>query len=313
MKPSKQIIATSAVMLILIAASCGVSKKASTESTVKEEAGAPPKTWQEHWFEHDMLTKRVFYNDHVAVYYDKNMDTTVTWPFKTMSDTWAYVKKVYGEMGKDGRLYVILHRVVGDKFGGGHPASYLNESHDYRNMIDCGLGNWDKPTGEQIGMPIHEIGHIVTGNTHGVSGSPSDVLWGDSKFMEIFNYDVLMNIGRKDEAERVYTQMQTQYDDFPKAKTQWFKNWFYPIYSKYGKGALLNQYFLLVGQNFPKVNNVITRRKRMDMGEFVHFWSGAAGVNLKEQATLAFGWDEDMERKFRTAQRTFPNVKYKDQ
>ncbi|WP_431200150.1 hypothetical protein ACQ86K_08135 [Mucilaginibacter sp. P19] len=64
-------------------------------------------------------------------------------------------------------------------------------------------------------MPVHEVGHIVSGASHGVKGSPSDALWGDSKFMEIFNYDVLKHIGREDEAGRVYKQMQTQYDDFP--------------------------------------------------------------------------------------------------
>ncbi|MCD0490477.1 hypothetical protein LPB86_19720 [Pedobacter sp. MC2016-14] len=269
----------------------------------------PQEQWQEHWWEHDLLVSRVYYDDNVAFYYDKNMDTSVTWPFKAMSDTWAYVKKTYGDFGPDPRLYVVFHKVVNGKLAGGHPSSYFNKSHDYHNTLDCGLSDWTKPTGEQIGMPIHEIGHIVTGNSHGVNGSPSDALWGDSKFMEIFNYDVLMNIGRKDEAERVFIQMQTQYDDFPRSGSQWFKNWFYPIYEKHGKAAVLNTYFELLARNFPKdQHNSFTRN--LNWGEFIHFWSAAAGVNLKKQAELAFGWSPEWEKELKTAQHDFP-LKYK--
>ncbi len=270
---------------------------------------APQKTWQEHWWEHDLLVSRVFYDENVAFYYDQHMDTTVTWPFKAMSDTWAYVKKTYGNMGTDPRLYVVFHKVVNNKLGGGHPSPYFDASHDYHNTLDCGLGNWASPHGEQIGMPIHEIGHIVTSATHNTKGSPSDVLWGDSKFMEIFNYDVLMNIGMADEAQKVYVQMQTQHDNFPVAGTQWFRNWFYPIYKDHGKAAVLNKYFVVLAANFPKDSDHRFTRD-LNWGEFVHFWSGAAGVNLKAQATLAFGWPEDWETQFRAAQKEFPKVKY---
>lgn len=270
----------------------------------------PQNTWQEHWFEHDMLVSRVYYDDNIAFYYDKNMDTTVTWPFKSMSDTWAYVKKTYGDFGPDPRLYVVFHQVVNNKLGGGHPSPYFDASHDYHNTLDCGLGNWTSPNGEQIGMPVHEIGHIVTSASHNTKGSPSDALWGDSKFMEIFNYDVLLNTGREDEAQRVYVQMQTQYDDFPVARSQWFKNWFYPIYQNNGKAAVLNNYFAVLADNFPK--NKDNRFKRdLNWGEFVHFWSGAAGVNLKEQAKQAFGWPDEWEAQFQKAQKEFPKVKYK--
>jgi hypothetical protein len=44
----------------------------------------------------------------------------------------------------------------------------------------------------------------------------------------------------------------------------------------------------------------------MNMGEFVHFWSGAAGVNLKAQATTAFGWTSEYEAQFIAAQAAFP-------
>ncbi|WP_121809577.1 hypothetical protein [Mucilaginibacter kameinonensis] len=272
--------------------------------------GLPSSTWHEHWFEHDQALSLVYQDKNVAVYYDKGMDKSVTWPYKTMSAAWAYVKSTYGRFGDSTRLYTVFHQGI---YGGGHPATYFDDSHDYRNTIDCGLGTWQKPTGEQLAMPIHEMGHIVSGASHGVKGSPSDALWGDSKFMEIFNYDVMLHIGREDEAEKIYQQMQTQYDDFPRPKSLWFKNWFYPIYSNYGKAKVLNKYFALLAANFSQQKNQQGREYTRDInwGEFVHFWSGAAGVNLKEQAKQAFGWTDEWEAQYNAARKEFPKLKYK--
>lgn len=308
MKLSKIAIISLGVIGTLFSISC--SKTKTVEGPKAEAAGAPPKTWKEHWFTHDLVVSRVFYDDNLSLYYDEDVDKSVIWPQKTMSDVWSYVKKTYGSFGDSSRLYVIFHQ---GKLGGGHPASYFDESHDYRNTIDCGLDNWTYPTGEQIGVPIHETGHIVCGASHGVQGSPSDVLWGDSKFMEIYNYDVMMHIGREDEAARIYDQLQSQTDIFPRPGSKWFKNWFYPIYSQYGHATVLNKYFELLAQNFPKVKNAHGYQYTRDLnyGEFVHFWSGAAGVNLKDQATLAFGWPDDWDKQFKQAQIDFPNVKYK--
>ncbi|MCX2476847.1 hypothetical protein OQZ33_21115 [Pedobacter sp. MC2016-05] len=265
--------------------------------------------WQEHWFEHKKQLKLVGSNDDVAVYYDDQMPNSVRWPIGVMGKCWAYVKQNYGAFGADPKLYVILHQVNGKDYGGGHPSPFFDRSHDYKNVIDCGLGNWTNPVGEQIGMPIHEMGHIVTSASHGAKGSPSDALWGDSKFMEIFNYDVLLNIGMKAEAERVFTQMQSQYDDFPRARTQWFKNWFYPIYSGYGKGKVLNKYFALLAQYFPKGRGNRFQRD-LNYGEFVHFWSGAAGVDLKKTAEKAFGWPMEYELQLQQAKKEFSGVIY---
>jgi hypothetical protein len=44
----------------------------------------------------------------------------------------------------------------------------------------------------------------------------------------------------------------------------------------------------------------------MNWGEFVHFWSGAAGVNLKALATAAFGWPAEWETQFNNARTQFP-------
>lgn len=272
-------------------------------------AVAPPATWQEHWFEHDRKVKQVYSDNDVAVYYDDNMSRSVIWPQKTLSDAWRYVKAAYGDFGKDPRLYVVLHAVENEKFGGGHPASYFDESHDYRNVIDCGVPDWQSQTGQDIGIPIHELGHIVTGASYGSKGSPSDSIWGDSKFMEIFNYDVLLHIGRPDEAMRVFLKMQNQTDSFPRKNTCWFKDWFYPIYEHYGQAAVLSKYLKLLSLYFPK-NGVIYSRN-LNFGEFIHFWSGAAGTDLRPLAEKAFGWTQEWQTQFKLATKTFPALHYK--
>ena len=287
-----------------------VSKsKAQAKDQSKKAINTPDSVWKEHWFEHQEELKLIESNAHVAVFYDKNMPTNVKWPIAAMADCWAYVKRAYGDFGPDPKLYVILHRAMGKDYGGGHPSPFFDASHDYRNVIDCGLAQWNNPTGEQIGMPIHEMGHIVTSASHGTKGSPADVLWGDSKFMEIFNYDVLKNIGMANEAHKVFIQMQTQYDDFPRQGTQWFKNWFFPIYSKYGEGKVLNRYFELLALNFPKNKNGRYKRD-LNFGEFIHFWSGASGVNLQDVAEKAFGWPIEYDLQFKQAQKDFPKLNY---
>lgn len=284
-------------------------KQIHPQQNLADTAGIPPLKWQEHWFEHKQLLTRVFYDDNVAVYYDDDVNRSITWPFKIMADVWKYTKKTYGKFGSDERLFVIFHS---GKYGGGHPASYFDDSHDNRNVIDVGLGDlnaWMEPNGNNIRIPVHEVGHIVEGASKGIKNSPSFPLWGDSKWMEIYIYDVLKALGSNDEAEAIYQQMQTAKDNFPRPGTQWFKNWFYPIYSQHGGKAVLNRYFELLAANFPKNGKEYSRD--LNYGEFIHFWSGAAGVNLKAQATIAFGWPDEWEKEFKQAQKDFPNVKYK--
>ena len=63
-----------------------------------------------------------------------------------------------------------------------------------------------------------------------------------------------------------------------------------------------------MSQNFPK--NGKTYARDMNWGEFVHFWSGAAGADLRNQATIAFGWPSDWEQQFQQAKKDFPNLHY---
>jgi hypothetical protein len=65
----------------------------------------------------------------------------------------------------------------------------------------------------------------------------------------------------------------------------------------------LNRYFELLAQHFPKNGDNYSRA--MNWGEFVHFWSGAAGVDLKPLATEAFGWPAEWETQYTKAKADF--------
>jgi hypothetical protein len=267
-------------------------------------AQVPPATWKEHWFEHNQLLNRVYYDADVAIYYDNEVNRSITWPYQYMGDVWRYTKRVYGSFGSDPQLYAIFHTA---KYSGGHPSTYFDASHDYRNVIDVGSGSasaWTSGAGNDLDLVTHEVAHIVEGASKGIHNSPAFGLWGDSKWAEIFNYDVYVGLGRTSDATRWYNLMQNTTDNFPRANTHWFRDWFYPIYSQYGGSALLNRYFVLLAQKFPK--NGSNYARNLNWGEFIHFWSGAAGVSLKPQATTAFGWPAEWETQFVQAQKDFP-------
>jgi hypothetical protein len=268
---------------------------------ITAHAQTPPATWQEHWFEHNQVLNRVYYDNDLAVYYDNNVSSSVTWPFQYMGDVWRYTKSVYGNYGTENRLYAIFHT---GRYSGGHPSTYFDAGHDNRNVTDCGPGPWTNGTGNDLDLTTHEVAHIVEGASKGIHGSPHRPLWGDSKWAEIFNYDVYVGLGRTSDVTRWYNLMINNSDNFPRANSFWFRDWFYPIYANHGGTALLNNYFVLLAQHFPKNGNSYARD--MNWGEFVHFWSGAANANLKAQATLAFGWPAEWETQFIQAQYQFP-------
>lgn len=260
---------------------------------------APPATWQEHWFQHNKLLDRVYQDGEISVYYDEAVSPSITWMQEDFSGVWSYVKENYGTFS-DPTLYLIFH---GATYSGGHPATVFGADHDYRNVSDVG-GVWTDRSGWNLGATTHEIGHVVEFAAHGVDGSPAFGIWGDSKWAEIFVYDVYKRMGWTADEQSAYTDFMNNVDDFPRAGTQWFKNWFYPIYSQSDSSACLNRYFVLLAEYFPQRNGKYERA--LNMGEFVHFWSGAANFNVQRHADTAFGWTDQMEMQFRQAQIDFP-------
>lgn len=286
---------------------------------IKTQDETPPDTWQEHWFEHNQLLKLQNYDDNVALYYDDDMDPSITWPLDISSQIWAYTKTTYGDFGGQQRLYVVLHQ---NKYGGGHPSTFFDDSHDYRNTIDVGQSgdnSWADANGWSLAAITHEISHIVELASKGVHNSPAFGIWHDSKWAEIFIYDVYTKLGWTDQADQWKSDRASTTDDFPRAGTQWFNNWFFPIYSQYGETSVLNNYFELLSNNFPKspfndTSPYFQYDRDMNLGEFVHFWSGAAQTNLQELALNAFGdKDEqgnDWQGQLTQAQSDFSGITY---
>ena len=269
-------------------------------------------TWREHWFEHNQLLSRVFADSDLALYYDNDVSrSTIGWISKYIGDAWRYVKNNYGEYGIDGRLYAIFHT---GKYSGGHPSYYYDASHDYKNVIDQGPGPWLQQSGN-MDLPTHEIFHIVESASFNTQGSPGfgdppNGIWGDSKMAEIFIYDVYRGLGFNSEAERFKNSVSGMSNNIPRPNTYWFRDWLLPWYTQgSGTKAVVN-FFKLLSQHFPKQGTDNRYTRSMNWGEFIHFSSGAAGASMKNQATIAFGWTDEMEAQFNRARLDFPNIKY---
>lgn len=312
------------IVFILFFYSC--SEKTIPSTSVPVATGTadssfyPPYTWQEHWFDHRQLIKRVHFNNNVAVYFDDDVSRDKTsWLFGMVDSAWSYTKKEYGRFGTNdttNRLFAIFHT---NKYGGGHPGTYLASRHDFRNVIDLGSGAnaWTSQTDWELSATIHEISHIVEGASKGVRESPAFDIWGDSKWAEIYVYDIYKYLGRRAIQQRVFDECMAKTDDFPRPRTAWFRNWFFPIYKNYGGVKVLNRFFELLSIHFPKRpdrNGIPTYSRRMNLGEFIHFWSGASGVNLSIRAQMAFGNKDragaDWIPQFENAQRDFPAITY---
>lgn len=313
-------------LTVLIAVSCKKKAEESQDNlagkiiNATQDLTPPPATWQEHWFEHVQLLSLIYSDTSTVHYYDNDVDRSIIWPRTYLADVWNYTKRTYGSFGADPRLYVVLHT---GKYSGGHPSTYFDSSHDYRNMIDCGSSSstaWTAGTGNDLDLTTHEVGHIVEIGSKNVHNSPAFGIWHDSKWMEIYIYDVYLGLGRTADAQRWYNLVDPGTETYPRAGTRWFRNWWIPIYSQYGGSTALNKYFTLLGTYFPKHSvtsgtltfNEYTRS--LNLGEFIHFWSGAAGIDLKPLASSAFG-DKDEQGNLWAAQLQqakidFPGVTY---
>jgi hypothetical protein len=291
------------MLLALVAAGCS---EPVLYVGVGSAPTATPETWQEHWFEHDQLLQLIATDDAVALYYDKDVDPTqATAIFPYVSKIWTYTEATYGSLGP-GRLYVVIHK---DRYLGCHQADHYDPSHDYRNVIDCGITTYDDPYDFTEILP-HLAAVLVEDTADDRQGAPADVLWQQGKWAEFYRYDLYLGIGEPDVASTWYTQWtaDTWTDSFPVADTHWFRDWSFPLWRDHGGAAVMNRFFALLAQDFPSHGGTYTRD--LDWGEFVHFMSGAAGVDLKPLATAAFGWPDAWQSELDAARTAFPQITY---
>jgi hypothetical protein len=267
---------------------------------------ATPLTWQEHWFEHDQLLTLAAVDDATALYYDKDVDPTQAASlFPYLSKVAHYTTATYGPLGP-GRLYFIFHK---DRYLGCHEADHWNPSHDYRNTIDCGVTTYDD-AGVLYAFLPHFMAVLVEHTADARRGAPADPLWHQGKWAELYRYDLYLGIGRKDIADQWYATWTADSwtDSFPAPVTHWFRDWSFPLWRDHGGAAVMSRFFTLLARDFPSQGGAYTRD--LDWGEFVHFMSGAAGVDLQPLATYAFGWSVTWQAQLVAARAAFPGITY---
>ncbi|HEY0467833.1 MAG TPA: hypothetical protein VGC79_26715, partial [Polyangiaceae bacterium] len=282
----------------------------------------PPETWTETgWYDgHDRLLTRRPLDSDIAMYTDPYVTpTSVDWLRPILNQNFQFAKAAYGSLS-DPMLFVIAEQDgrpedTRDIYGGGGVVYVSSPEAYYRNISFAASGDWtDQNALWNINALTHELGHIVESNNNGWFDSPSFSAWGDSKWCEIFVWDVFAHSTTlpKGWADRTFSELNSAVDDYG---NHWFRDFTYPLYqgtlgntSASRKGsALYSRYFQLLAQYLPKRNSTYGG-KQMTVGEYLHFMSAAAGVNLEAQAKIAFRWTPELELQFANAQLQFPQV-----
>lgn len=264
--------------------------------------GSPARGLTEEWNEHTEIVTRQYFDANVGIYYDAEVNRAIEWPATFFSDSWLYISGRYGEFGNDNTLYVIGHGEDGSSFY----KTIFDQDAGAKSLIDFSLTS-ETMTAEAIDYPVQLMSKIVENSANGVHLSPASVVWQD-KFAEIFTYDLYTELGMEEDAARVLTTFTASEEDFPQAGTFWFRDWFLPIYTDYAQGVTLNNFFKVLSQNYPIDGSDYAGD--MNMGQMVHFFSGATGVDLQPLAETAFGWPDEYANQLLQAQAQFPNLEY---
>jgi len=264
------------------------------------------------------MVKLVRHDSEVAIYFGEGMDPKVDWMDDYIRQVWRYMKKTFGSYGPDGRMYVVAHANNAYNYATIH--NRFDAGFGYRNVIDLGgAWNWSEPTRLNYEVITHELAHIVEGASKDTQESPSFEFWGDGPWPEIFIFDVFSQLGKKDWADAWFQKMQSSLNSHYGGgkKYLFFRDWFHPIYAKYGGMKLFDRYFTLLSKHFPKHEITVAGEKkakqyarRATFGEVLHFFSAAARADLRAQYTICFGWDDKMEIERKRARKDFPMLKY---
>lgn len=284
----------------------------------------PPTTLVENgWYwGHNRTMTLTHADDDIAVYFDPYVPnpSDVTWVIPIIKEAWVYVKNTYGSI-VDPILYVFGNQdnAPGDDEDNAYDNAGVIYASDnaagYRNIIFTMSSDWsDQDYNWVLGTLIHELGHVVESNNNGISGSPAFKVWGDSKWAEIFGVDVRLHLTTTPEnhASQVYEESLLKTDAYG---VYWFRDWLYPIYAgEFGnttedhKGnRFLARFFQLLAEHLPTINSTYGNRM-LNLGEYIHFCSGAAGVDLEDEARQAFRWTPQTELELAQAQVEFPGV-----
>jgi hypothetical protein len=290
-------------------------------------AASAPETITDYVGDHGDALTRSTCNADVAIYFDAGLrsvpatDTAWVAPFTTQ--VWRYMKDAYGScavprpacerFGEPIPAMVFLHKPA-DNGGGGTIRYRFDASTGNRPTIDVRSGSWKQSNANLHDVIVHEGCHHPELDSQGMLGSPAFTMWGDSKWAEFCIYDFYVNTGRTADADRVFKQFSAARDNLPPGaqSAAWFRDWFYPLWQEGGgKPAVMQRFFELCAKNFPSTDHGSYGgyKRRMNIGEYVHFTSGAIGTDLSARAATAFNSGFDRTQ-FDKARKDFPGVTY---
>jgi hypothetical protein len=313
-----------------------------TPTTAGPTTGTPPAgchadapaTIIDYISDHKDAMTRVACNADVAVYFDNDLRNLpaagTTWVTPFVTDVWRYMKDSYGECVVERQLPAPIGpncTRFGDpkpalaffhqgKHGGGTVANRFDAFSGFRTTLDVGTNGWRESDGILHDMIVHEACHQIEGASQGVHESPAFPIWGDSKWAEFCLLDFYTNTGRTADAQRVLNLFLNQSDNLPAgaSNVHWLRDWFKPLWDEAGKKPnVMERYFGLLSQHFPKRaangGKNLTYSRRMNVGEYVHFTSAAAGKDLSGRAAQVF--NTGFKRaEFDKARQDFPDLKY---
>lgn len=264
----------------------------------------PPLNWTEHWFEHDQALTRVYYDDCVALYFDADVSPAAKdWLASFISEAWSYSLATYGKMG-DERIFAVVHQ---GRYGGGHVALPIDDTHDHRAVIDMGsTSGW--PDG-RYDLPAHLLGFLVDSlGSHTKFGAPKGAHYGNVGFPLIYKYDLFLGVGLGATAEAALVDYDAAFNAQPFPNTFWFRDWLMPIWRDHGNARVFANYHSLIEKYYPA--DAGARMPTMNYGQYFHFMSGAAGVDLVPLAREAFEWHEDFDDEIAAAKSDFSQIEY---
>jgi hypothetical protein len=115
-------------------------------------------------------------------------------------------------------------------------------------------------------------------------------------------------LGLTSAAEQALTAFDNHYNSEPYPNTYWFRDWFYPLWRDHGHAQLFANYMTLLEKYYPV--DADNWMPTMNYGQYFHFMSGAAGVDLAPFARTAFQWYPGFDDELAAAKQDFPDIKY---
>jgi|GEM_PF-3618034 len=295
-----------------------------------------PEAWPDFNFDNGYHTGNLikkYSNDDIAIFVnpaDVNAegvsmaDLDLSWMYEPFTKMWVAIRETYKDsygdyLVSDPKLYIVPHYHA-DGGGLGRLFHYRDYNQLYRNIVHVSVGKdsgwrWERNPGNGTTNFLydamsHECGHIIEGIGSGLKNSPFYPVWLDSKWAEIFQYDIF---GKMDPVHQVawhkeYNQPGKHTEEKPAPGSEWYAEWLYPTYRDFGGDKLFQRFFALLGEHYFQRDGEL--QGDGNLGEYIHFWSGAAGTDCTPYAKAAFGWRDEWEFQLLEARNRYPGVTY---